>query len=92
MIWPLLLGLLPRRAIVPALIVLITLNVVAVMGLLGVQPFETKHLIFKLPTATYAPILIGSLLAVGLNTRRFFLHLHFACSVTGWPHLPVLVR
>lgn len=72
MIWPIMLMLLPRRAVVPVLLGLIVLNVVIATGLFGTPSFETKYLLVKLPTATFAPILIGSLLAISLHHRGGF--------------------
>jgi peptidoglycan/LPS O-acetylase OafA/YrhL len=75
MVWPLLLLLIPRRFIVTVLIALIALNVVAVTGglrVIGVSPIEVGPLVIKMFTATYAPILIGSALAVFLNKKAGF--------------------
>ncbi|MBT8171088.1 acyltransferase family protein [Falsiruegeria litorea] len=75
LIWPMLLLLVPRRSILPLLVVLIFLNLVAVTGglrLIGIQPIESYPLLFKMFTATYAPILIGSGLAVLLHKRESF--------------------
>ncbi|MEQ9695374.1 acyltransferase [Shimia sp. SDUM112013] len=70
LLWPLALLLLPSRWVVPVLGVLIALNVTAAMGLFGVTPPQLGPLTFKLPVATYAPILMGSLAAVLLNSQR----------------------
>lgn len=78
LLWPLLLLVLPRRALLPALVLLIALNVAGVMGAFapfGIQAFDRGDLRFALPNSTYAPILIGSALAVLLHHRRGFLAL-----------------
>ena len=73
MLWPLLLLVLPRRWIVPVLTGLIALNVVVMTGWVWTpDPIETGPLRFAMPTATYAPILMGSLAAVLLHSRRGF--------------------
>lgn len=75
LVWPMLLLLVPRRAIFPVLIGLIALNLVVVTGtlrLVGIQPLEFHPLVFKMFTATYAPILIGSGLAVLLHKHEYF--------------------
>ncbi|QIZ82438.1 acyltransferase [Thalassovita gelatinovora] len=83
LIWPLTLLVLPRRWIVPVLTVGITLNVVGGAGLLqrvGIAAFDIGPLHIALPTATYAPILIGSLLALTLHASRGFTMLHRLCG------------
>ena len=75
LIWPLLLILLPKRAIVPALIILITWNVASALGLfnlIGVSGISAGRLYFAIGGATYAPILLGSLAAVVLHSRSGF--------------------
>lgn len=72
MIWPMLLLLLPARWLVPACLVLIAANVLGVMGLLGGAPFGAGPLLFRLPNATYAPIIMGSLAAILLHRRNSF--------------------
>ena len=72
MIWPLLLLLLPRRFLVPAAVVFIGINVAAVMGVFGIEPIQAGPLLFKMPNATYAPIIMGSLAAILLHWRRAF--------------------
>lgn len=68
-LWPALLVFLPLRALLPVLGVLILLNVVGIMGLTGLVAPEAHILRFALPSSTYAPILIGSALAIGLHAR-----------------------
>ena len=73
--WPLLLLLLPRRAVLPVLGGLIALNVAGIMGVFapfGVQGFDLGPLRIALPNATYAPILMGTALSLILNDRRGF--------------------
>lgn len=73
LIWPLLLLLMPRRAVLPVLGGLVALNVLGVMGLLGVDRGPDIGLLhIALPNATYAPILMGSALAVALDGPRGF--------------------
>ena len=72
MIWPALLLILPTTARVPVLVALIAANVLVGMGLLPLDPVAAGPLVFKLPNATYAPILMGSLLAILLEGRRGF--------------------
>ena len=66
-IWPLLLALLPRRAVVPVLLLLIGLNVAVGLGLVPVDRVSIPPLLLHMPTATYAPILMGSLAALMLD-------------------------
>lgn len=75
MIWPLMLLILPRRAILPVLLVLIAVNVAGIMNAfapLGIEAVSWGPLLFALPNATYAPILMGSALALLTNNRRTF--------------------
>ena len=71
LLWPLLLLLLPRRWIVPALAVTVAINVLGAMGHLG-RPIPVDPLLLTLPTATYAPILMGSFTAILLHDPRGF--------------------
>lgn len=75
LIWPLLLILLPQRALLPVLGLLIALNVAGIMGffaVLGIHAFDVGPLHIALPNATYAPILMGSALAVLLRSLGSF--------------------
>jgi peptidoglycan/LPS O-acetylase OafA/YrhL len=75
LLWPLLLLALPRRWILPVLGVLIAVNVAGILGVfapLGIVPVETGVLRIALPNATYAPILMGSAVALVLHDRRSF--------------------
>lgn len=71
LIWPLLLALCTRRLVIPLLTVLIAANIIGSL-LLPVAPSQGPLFVLSLPTATYAPILMGSLLAILLNTRSAF--------------------
>jgi peptidoglycan/LPS O-acetylase OafA/YrhL len=84
LVWPLLLLLTPRRFILHVLVGLIALNVVAVTGglrFIGIRPIEIDPLVIKMFTATYAPILIGSGLAILLHSKAGFEAL---CRVLGF--------
>lgn len=73
LIWPALLLFLPRRWIVPVLLGLIALNVLGALGVFdGLPRLESTYLRFKLSGATYAPILMGSLVAVLLHRPAGF--------------------
>lgn len=100
MLWPLLLVLLPRRTVLPVLGVLIAVNVAGVMGAfapLGIRPFDWGPLRFALPNSTYAPILIGSALAVLLHHRKSFLAIlpvfgHRLAPLAAFAFLAVLLQ
>lgn len=75
LVWPILLILLPQRAVLPVLGVLIAVNVAGIMGafsVFGIQGFDLGPLHIALPNATYAPILMGSALAIVLQDPRGF--------------------
>ena len=72
MVWPVLLLVLPSVARVSVLLLLIGLNVLLSAGVVAVDPVEAGPLLFRLPNATYAPILMGSMLAIVLEDRRGF--------------------
>lgn len=75
LVWPLLLAALPRRWIVPALIALIAWNIAAVLGVfgwVGITGFDVGALRLALTGTTYAPILMGALVAVLLHDPRGF--------------------
>lgn len=74
MLWPLALLLLPGRMLLPILTALVAANVLAGMGVLGGEAQQLGYLIFKLPTATYAPILMGAALALILHNSAGFNH------------------
>lgn len=87
LVWPALLLLVPRRLIVPLLLGLIALNIVAVLGVLGVTAPTWGPLRFTLPAATYAPILMGALVAIMLHQRAGFMALF---PVLGSKFAPLL--
>lgn len=73
MIWPVLLMLAPRRWILPILLGLITVNVLGHMGLLawtGISRMTFGPMTLHLPP--YAPILMGSVVAIVLHNPRGF--------------------
>lgn len=72
LIWPALLIILPKGARVPVLCLLIAANVIISAGLIRVEPLAAGPLLFQLPSATYAPILMGSLLALVLDNKQGF--------------------
>lgn len=75
MLWPALLLLAPRRWIVTILIVLIAVNVLAAMEvfrLVGLYPVDVGPLRLQIVGATYAPILMGSLVAIMLHRPAGF--------------------
>ena len=72
LLWPLLLLILPGRIMVPTCLFLIALNVIIALDLFGIDPISGGVLLFKLPNATYAPIIMGSLAAVLLDKPRSF--------------------
>lgn len=72
LIWPLALALLPRKLILPALGLAIAVNVLVMTGAFGGTAPEWGPLRFALPNATYAPILIGSALALLLDRPGVF--------------------
>lgn len=72
MIWPLLLLLIPKRNVVSFLLVLIFINVAGARGAFGSDPAHLGPLVLRLPNPTYAPLLLGALLAMHLHTQRGF--------------------
>lgn len=75
LIWPLLLLVLPRAWVLPTLTALIAVNVAGILGAfapLGGVPVEVGALRIALPNATYAPILMGSAVALVLHKQRGF--------------------
>lgn len=79
LVWPLLLMILPRPAILPVLAGLIVINVMGIMGgfaPLGIRAFDWGPFTFALPNATYAPILIGSVLAILMQNPVAFATLY----------------
>jgi len=80
-LWPLLIVLLPRAAIVPVLLVLIAANVLVSGGLIPADPISIPPLLLSLPNATFAPILMGSLAAWMLDRPQGYAALD---RLTGW--------
>lgn len=75
LIWPLMLVLLPTGWIAPFLGLFIALNVGGAFAAFYVDPIPFNFvgpMALSLPNSTYAPILIGSLLAVGLHRPGVF--------------------
>ena len=88
LLWPALLLLVPRRWIVTVLVVLIAVNVSAAMelfSLIGIHPIDVAHLRLQIVSATYAPILMGSLVAILLHRRAGFAALR---TITAFPGAP----
>ena len=67
LIWPLVLLVLPRAALLPVPAAVVALNVLGISGALGLQGFDLGPLRIALPNPTYAPILLGSMLALALD-------------------------
>ena len=72
MIWPLILLMVPTRWLIPLSLLLIALNVGGIMGIFGLAPVAAGPLAFSLPNSTYAPIIMGSLLALLLHSCSGF--------------------
>lgn len=72
LIWPLLLALTPQKHIVPVLVFLIVVNVLGGMFQTADSGIGFLLLTLKLPGPTYAPILMGSLLAILLHNQYVF--------------------
>ncbi len=87
MLWPLALLLLPPRFLGPACLILIALNVAGAMGLFGTSPLTFGPLRIALPTATYAPIIMGSLAALWLHKPASFARLYALTSARPTPVL-----
>jgi peptidoglycan/LPS O-acetylase OafA/YrhL len=79
LVWPLMLLVVPRRWMLHVLGVLIALNVVLIsvgFSETGDLAIDAGRLRFALPNATYAPILLGSGLALLMHDRRWYRLLH----------------
>lgn len=70
LVWPLLMLALARRALVRVALALVALNVAVAAGLVGGTAPTAGPLAFRLPDSTYAPILMGALLALALDHPR----------------------
>lgn len=82
MIWPLALLLVSRKWLPAALTIVIALNVAGGAGWLGNGSWAAGQLVFALPNSTYAPILMGALLAMVLHSQNGFERLS---AVVGHP-------
>lgn len=94
LIWPFLLRLLPRASVIPILGVVIAANVAVAAGWIGVEAPEIGVLRFALPNATYAPILMGSVLAMLLERPQGFKWLWQIVghrTAPAWTHALLLV-
>lgn len=72
LLWPAVLFFVGRRLCIPILIFVIGVNLAISLGvfdLIGLTRFQWGLLLFKLPNATYAPILMGSLVGIVLHLR-----------------------
>lgn len=87
MLWPLLIILLRWWVLVPVCLTLVAANVAAGAGVFGVVESYVGPLRLALPTATYAPILLGSLAAILLHWPRSFAVLN---ALAGGPLAAVL--
>lgn len=69
-IWPLLMLLLTRRPLIWLALIVVAANVLGSMGIFGLTAQQIGPLTLKLPNATYAPIIMGALLALALDNPR----------------------
>jgi peptidoglycan/LPS O-acetylase OafA/YrhL len=109
LIWPLLLMVLgfsmwARASVLVVLTMICVLSAAGALAFLGWQPVETEHAVWGLPATGYSAILIGSVLAVVLHTRRGFDLIHaalgrrvapivcFAALIAGYAALPVTLQ
>lgn len=90
LIWPLIMTMLAMRWYWLILAVFIGLNVAAGFGLFGTSDLYLGILYIRLPIATYAPILMGSLLAVLLHNKASFDRLHRALGSQITPLLGLI--
>jgi len=93
LLWPVILLILPSRWLVPGLLVMIATNVgLMLLELSRGTPvgIRTEHYFFRLPNSTYAPILLGSLLAVWLDRRWGYRTLRSLVGYNGAPGLLLL--
>lgn len=90
-VWPLLLIMLKPRWLPWVIAGLVCLNVLAVTGALaplGIRAFAVGPLYFKMFTATFAPILLGSAAALLLDNARGFV---LAARLFGFRWMPWLL-
>jgi len=69
MLWPLALFLTPVRFLPASLVVVIAINVIVGAGWVDIEAPKVGPLVLALPNASYAPILMGALLAILLNSK-----------------------
>jgi peptidoglycan/LPS O-acetylase OafA/YrhL len=90
LIWPALLMLVPRVAILPVLVGLIAINVVSAIGafgLIGIHAIEVGPLRFAIEAVTYAPLLMAAALALLLHDPAGFSWLRPLLAFRGAPIL-----
>lgn len=85
LIWPLLLMLLPSRLWGPVALGLVALNVGLAMMPPADPPLAAGPLVFRLPNATYAPIILGSLAAILLHRPISYARLRPLCAHPATP-------
>lgn len=88
-LWPLLMVLVPRRALLPCVAVLIGVNLIGVINVFGVPAPEIGPLRFAMPVG-YAAILLGSGLAIMLHSPRVFAALYPIIGAR-WSVIPAVV-
>lgn len=96
MVWPLLMLLTPPRYLWAICVVFISLNLLGILGFLGDPDLAWGPLDFRLPPATYAPIIMGSLAAIVLDKRAGFDILQriaggYATALLGFIALTVVI-
>jgi peptidoglycan/LPS O-acetylase OafA/YrhL len=72
MIWPLILLLFPARYLWLICLAFVAINVLGILGVFGFSARTAGSLVFKLPSSTYAPIILGSLAALLLHKPTSF--------------------
>lgn len=88
LLWPTLLLFLPRAWIVPVLALLIAVNVASAMdlfALIGIEGIHVGLLYLSNGGVTYAPLLIGALLAIMLHSRAGYDALSPVLTFVGAP-------
>lgn len=76
MIWPLVMLLLPVRWLIPVCGVFVVLSFLVAVDTFGVDAIPLGILMIRPPTATYAPIIMGSMAAILLHRESSFIWLH----------------
>ncbi|NNU16317.1 acyltransferase [Parvularcula sp. ZS-1/3] len=75
LVWPLILVFMPRKILPWFVVGAIALNLLTAIGAfdwISEEPYQNGRFILKLPSATYSPILMGSLVAVMLHYKRSY--------------------